>query len=399
MIFRLWKYILGYVVIKIEGFFSEKFINISSKRQIKLWHIYRDDNGKLFAKISVKDFLKIRPVAFKSRCRIKIIKRVGLPFVIKKYRKRKAFAIGFILCSVVIRLMSSIVWTVEINGDPTISTTVVYDYIRSLGVYPGVMKNSIDREKISQSLVKDMEDIGWAGVSLKGTKLTINLAKRDPLPKLVPMSEPCNLVAAKDGVIKQVIALRGIDMVKPGDTVVKGQLLVSGSFVPKYNEEIEVKVHATGQVIASTWYEEERIIEMKEVERYRTGKKFSNTTLEIFGLKIKLFPKKPDYTLHDTITESKTISITDDLRLPINIYKETYYENDVKIKDIDFEKAKENAILEAQRACLDKIPGEASIISKKTEFIPLDDGGLAVRVIIECEEDISVEEMLWNKYD
>ena len=202
-----------------------------------------------------------------------------------------------------------------------------------------------------------MEDIGWAGVSLKGTKLTINLAKRDPLPKLVPMSEPCNLVAAKDGVIKQVIALRGIDMVKPGDTVVKGQLLVSGSFVPKYNEEIEVKVHATGQVIASTWYEEERIIEMKEVERYRTGKKFSNTTLEIFGLKIKLLPKKPDYTLYDTISESKTISITDDLRLPINIYKETYYENDVKIKDIDFEKAKENAILEAQRACLDKIRG------------------------------------------
>ena len=94
MIFRLWKYILGYVVIKIEGFFSEKFINISSKRQIKLWHIYRDDNGKLFAKISVKDFLKIRPVAFKSRCRIKIIKRVGLPFVIKKYRKRKALPLA-----------------------------------------------------------------------------------------------------------------------------------------------------------------------------------------------------------------------------------------------------------------------------------------------------------------
>jgi len=394
LFFRLWKYLTGYLVLRIEGFFSEKFINISTKRQINLWNIYRDNEGRLYARTGLKDFYKIRPVTFKSRCRVRIAKRVGLPFLIKRYRKRKAFAVGLLMCLLITRLMTSIIWTIDINADPSISSTRVYDYVRSMGVYPGVIKNSVDREKIAQGLVKDIKEIGWAGVSIKGTRLIINLAGRDPLPKLVPMDEPCNLVAAKDGVIKKVIALRGIDVVKPGDVVVKGQLLVSGSFVPKYNEGVLVKLHASGQVIAATWYKEERRIEMQEAERYRTGKNISNTTLEIFGLKIPLFHSKPEYALYETITESKTLSLTDKLRLPISIIKETYYENDVIIKNIDFEKAKENAILEAQRACLDKIPEEATIISEKTEFIPLDDGGLLVRVIIECEEDIGVEEEL-----
>lgn len=39
MFLRLWNYIKGYVIIFVEGYFLEKFVNICTRRQIFLWDI------------------------------------------------------------------------------------------------------------------------------------------------------------------------------------------------------------------------------------------------------------------------------------------------------------------------------------------------------------------------
>jgi len=54
LIFRLWNYIRGYVIIFVEGYFLEKFVNICTRRQILLWDIQRDRNSKMTLKVSIR---------------------------------------------------------------------------------------------------------------------------------------------------------------------------------------------------------------------------------------------------------------------------------------------------------------------------------------------------------
>jgi similar to stage IV sporulation protein len=96
---KLWNYCRGYVIIIVEGIFTEKFLNICARRQILLWDVREQKEHILTMRMGIKDFKKIRPVAKKSKCKVRLLNKEGLPFIINKYRKRKLFFAGaFIFC-------------------------------------------------------------------------------------------------------------------------------------------------------------------------------------------------------------------------------------------------------------------------------------------------------------
>ena len=98
MIFKiLLNYICGYLNISIEGYYIDKFINICISKRIFLWNMKREKSTYLTANISIKDFKRLKSIIKKTRCRIKINKKRGIPFFINKYKKRKIFLISFLL--------------------------------------------------------------------------------------------------------------------------------------------------------------------------------------------------------------------------------------------------------------------------------------------------------------
>ena len=84
----LYLYIFGYLNIYVEGFFIERFINICLSKRIMLWSLTRENSTSLNAKISVGDFKKIKEAVKKSKCKLKLKDKKGLPFLLKRYRKR-----------------------------------------------------------------------------------------------------------------------------------------------------------------------------------------------------------------------------------------------------------------------------------------------------------------------
>ncbi len=89
----LLNYIFGYVIITVEGYFIERFINICNNQKIKLWGLKRTNSCLLQTKISIKDFKRIKEIARKTKCKINIKDKKGMPFFIHKYRKRKVLAV------------------------------------------------------------------------------------------------------------------------------------------------------------------------------------------------------------------------------------------------------------------------------------------------------------------
>lgn len=65
----LLNYILGYVNIKVEGFFIERFINICISKKILLWNIKRKKSTIMYANIGINDYKKLKPIAKKQKAK------------------------------------------------------------------------------------------------------------------------------------------------------------------------------------------------------------------------------------------------------------------------------------------------------------------------------------------
>lgn len=84
------RYIQGYLLIQVTGYSPERFLNLCSRKQIYLWGLEPKENSyEMF--ITIRGFRKLKPILKKTRTKVTILNRLGLPFFFHKYRKRKVF--------------------------------------------------------------------------------------------------------------------------------------------------------------------------------------------------------------------------------------------------------------------------------------------------------------------
>lgn len=114
------RYIQGYLLIQVTGYSTERFLNLCSRKQIYLWGLEPKENSyEMF--ITIRGFRKLKPILKKTRTKVTILNRFGLPFFFHKYRKRKVFFFGILFCVIFIYVMSLFVWNIHIEGTLTSS--------------------------------------------------------------------------------------------------------------------------------------------------------------------------------------------------------------------------------------------------------------------------------------
>ena len=107
MLKRLGKYLQGYLKIKISGYSPERFLNLCKHKEIEMWGLEaKSDTYEMY--MTVTGFRKLKPILRKTKTRITIMERYGVPFFFFKYRKRYLFFCGSILFVVNIFSLSNI---------------------------------------------------------------------------------------------------------------------------------------------------------------------------------------------------------------------------------------------------------------------------------------------------
>ena len=102
-------HLLGYVTIDIEGYFMERFINLCNSQKIFLWNLQRTNSTSMKVNMNIRDFKKIKEIAKKTKCRVKIKTKKGIPFLLHRYKKRKIFALFFLLVLITILALSNFI--------------------------------------------------------------------------------------------------------------------------------------------------------------------------------------------------------------------------------------------------------------------------------------------------
>ena len=135
MIFKvIYMFFAGYVNLAIEGFFIERFINICRSKNIILQDLHRENNSYIKAKILKSDFKVIRHIAKRTKCKVKIERKLGIPFLINKYRKRKIFAVAFLVIAISIFALTKFIWNIEVVGNENISREEIINLVSEYGI-------------------------------------------------------------------------------------------------------------------------------------------------------------------------------------------------------------------------------------------------------------------------
>lgn len=381
----------GTVRLQIKGYMPEKMINIAAKRGCFFQNIKRVDANTFQGEISVKSFRKLRPVARKARCRMHILDRWGPAFVLAKWLHRKTFFLSGLCSLVLLLLLSNRLATIEINVPAEISKQEVLQCLQEKGIQIGTWTASIDDEALTATLKSKFdEELAWAEVTLTGTTLVVDGAGFTGHPQIIPYTEPCDVVAEKDGVIVAMDVKNGVKNVEAGQTVTAGDLLISGTVKNRYDETDTYQVHAHGTVTAATWYKATQVVTTLDAVRTRTGNSTTANILEILGFSIPLSNTESPYAVYDQLQESRHVLLFGKIRLPITLHRHTWLECEESVVQIDGDTALENAKQQAYAKCLAQIPEAAEVQKINFSYENTQNDGICVVVIVECIESIGV---------
>ena len=153
--------LLGYVRIQVEGYYVERFINICINRKIFIWNLKREKGVKLFLNIGINDFKKISKIAKKANCKIKIVRKRGIPFLLHRYKKRKIFVVFLLVISLLIFISSRYIWNIEVSVEDNLIVENIENDLEKLGLKQGVLKKTIDSNRIINDLRLNRNDIAW----------------------------------------------------------------------------------------------------------------------------------------------------------------------------------------------------------------------------------------------
>ena len=227
---KVMKFFRGYLYVHLTGYSPERFFNLCGNAGIVLWDIEPEENGYHFY-ISLQAFRKLRPMLRKSGTRIRIEKRIGLPFLSFRYRHHRFFLVGFAALFVVLFCMSRFIWMVDVSGNSHYTTQVLTDYLRQEGIGYGTPKSRIDCEETELLLRNHFPDIIWVSVRMAGTRLYLEVQEQllgAAAGQQETPSDATDLLADVSGTVDSIVVRRGTPLVEKGDAVQEGMLLVSG---------------------------------------------------------------------------------------------------------------------------------------------------------------------------
>lgn len=323
LIIRLIRFFLGYVRFSATGGFPERFVNLCTNRRIPLWNMKKVGNV-LYGETTVEGYKAIRQSAYRSGVKMELVGKCGLPFFLSGNRRRKGIVIGFLASMLIVFLLSTMVWSISVEGNKNLTEAEVIEAFEQLGVRRGVFSKKIRASEVAEEAEKLLPGLLWASVNIKGSRVEIVVCERTDAPEF-PDKTPCNIVASEDGVITAIQANIGLEAVKAGDAVVKGDLLISG--ITRNLDMSESFKAARGNVTAEV--KREICADCADLIFYTQSEKKTRYSLYFFGLKIPLDFRVGEENYH----KSESMLSNGKITLPAGIITEHSFcnENEAKI--------------------------------------------------------------------
>ncbi len=385
MIIKIIRFITGYIKVVVTGGFGERLLNLCMLRDITVWGLKRNKSGRIEFYTDKSNASFLLSAADDAYTVIKISGRFGLPYTVKRYKKRYVLAVGPVLLALFLVISSAFVWNIEVTGNTVTSDETVIEALEKNGFSLGSRKNENDYSMLAQKVLLDVPSLVWVSVNVKGTKAVVEVKERDIPPEIADLDTYSDIIATKDGLITYIAPFSGIATVKSGDSVTKGQTLISGEIM--YKDGSVAPCAAYGQVKAKVWYTFAFECPKEIYVKQYTGREKHRYELNLFGKKIKLFNKSSiSYKEYDNIINNKQLCLGGNIYLPFYLTTTTYRETKQIKQELDLE---QQMLISRDRLkkALREETGDGIILEHSFRQIE-ENGSMITYLDAECLEDI-----------
>lgn len=386
-------FLRGSVEFKAVGAFPERLLNLCAQNGIGFWNLEFCDGQTVRMRVSRRDFRRLSPLAQKAMCEIEVCKKAGAPQFLVRFRRRYALLAGMVLSLCAVGVLSQFILSVEVQGNERVPTGVILEELKRLGVCPGVYGPSVNENQVCNEALLNLKELVWISVNLHGTRAEVLVKERIPKPEIVDESVPAHIVADGSGIITDMDVLAGQALFQEGDTVVEGDVIISGVIdlkEPLYSElDIgTVTVRAAGRVHARTWRTLSAVIPLDVEVKAHTGVESNRWSLTFLGQRLQFYKNGGiSYDRYDKIKNNYTLTLPGGQILPLSLTKVTAREYVLQTASIDVQAGEELLCRRLEERLAQELQGDGEVL--KTDFISVcRDGLLTVTLVAECSEQI-----------
>lgn len=318
----------------------------------------------------------------------------GLPGLLRRLLGRPGLVVGGVLGLLLFLSSQSVFWDIRISGNTAVSDYTVRQSLAACGLEVGTPIRGFEADVIENNVLLLNDRLAWLSVNRKGTVAYVEVREAVKPPETQP-DTPRDVVAAEGGVIEYVELESGNVRVKAGQTVGKGDVLVSGIYD---STQLGVRLEsAKARVFARTT----RVFSVQiplsyEQKNYLPGTDAGNgrllyeKSLIFFGNHIKFSKKTGNIDeFCDTIETERSWGLTGEVGFPISTRTVWYLPYEITAATRTYAEAEELAYLELARY-IAALPGGATLIGK-TVTVHRGESALTLICTLTAIEDIAAE--------
>ncbi|MBE6717872.1 MAG: hypothetical protein E7574_01265 [Ruminococcaceae bacterium] len=382
----LLNYLFGIVEVEISDKDTEKALNLLHVNKISAEKMKRSNSEYFSFTVRYSKQNKVVSLLDKSGIKVYSIRGKGLPFFLKKYKKRYGLFVGVLFFCAMLWSSKLFVWDITFSGNENIPDSVVEEQLIDVGFGVGSFIPKVNFYKLCNEFLISTEDFSFVSVNMEGTTAKVELRERKVKEENEEF-EASNLVAKYSGQIESMTVYSGASVVEKEAVVKEGDLLVSGFLEKKYGFEI---VRSTGSVYAYVTRKFEVEIPFEKNVKIYTGENQKDISVTFFGKKFGVF-SDVDKSLktYDTFTDRERLVLFDMVRLPLimtkNIHKGYIYDTVI----LSEAEAKNEAEREMTRILAEELV-DSEVLERKTKE---EIGENSYKLICEiyCITDIALE--------
>ncbi|HLO04281.1 MAG TPA: sporulation protein YqfD [Symbiobacteriaceae bacterium] len=403
---RLVTWILGTLRLEVVGGDHGLLLGRAVAAGLTLWGMQRR-GARLMATLTLSDFYRLPKLRRGTGCRIRIRGRQGLPFFLRDLRRRPAWVAGLAFVAGMLIWAAGHVWRVEvrITGPENLDRRAVLQVAADAGLAAGVWRTDFDPQRVATEIKGRIPEASWVVVRLTGTRAVIEVVEK--AAQQAPQAAACiNLYAKKDAVVEKVIPFQGESVVRPGQIVKKGDLLVecvlryyAGGRPPVYpgtpmppRTDIAHTVPVEARVKGRVHYEEYREVSLVQNVPVRTGESVQSWVLNWRGQPIlELGAEGVPFEQAEEEARRLSLPVWRNWTPPVELVIRTTYEVNRRLEPLDLSDVVKEVESEF-RARLNWLLGPTDQLATplKVEVVEKGKDWAGVKVTVETLEEIGL---------
>ena len=368
-----------------EGMNLEKLIRAAGEHGIRITSVKRVNHKRIQAQTCEDNLAQLAVIADKGGWIITPGRRLGLGKLLENAVGRRMLCMAvaaIILCCI---LCTQVVWYVELEGAGTYRADLMMT-LEEMGISAPMLRAKIDPASIRQALEWRYPRVAWFECGWRGMGFVVRAVEG-----VIPMDEDaaagtCDIIAARAGIVERTVTKAGTPLVKAGDLVMPGQVLIKGE---ERTAEGEVRaVAARGNVYARVWD-----CATVSASLYETETQYSGRTQTVYQAVCPWFPlwhtEPSGYTCQDVHVRTLPLG---GFFLPLTLRQETRMEASITQQARSIDELKTELEAGARQKLLEKAGGKESLVDNWVNWSIIDDEILLAEAICERVVDIAQQE-------